>query len=96
MSSKEDLQYLKEFIKDIKYNFIPQLSTQEEDKEEKCDLFQSFLEKIEKQLESRKLESSKVDDSLQHHGFNSGPRNYFIPNIDMWKFDGNDLITWIF
>ena len=60
-------------MKDIKNNFIPHLSTQEED-EEKDDLFQSRLEKIEKKLESRTLESSKVDDSLKHHGFNSGPR----------------------
>ena len=42
------------------------------------------------------LESSKVDDSPQHHGFTSGPRNYFIPNIDMKNFDGKDPITWIF
>ena len=54
------------------------------------------MEKIEKQLESRNLESSKVDDSLQHHGFNLGPRNHFIPKIDMRKFDGKDPITWIF
>ena len=52
--------------------------------------------KLKKQLESRKLESSKVDDSLQHHGFNSGPRNYFIPKIDRRKFDDKDPITWIF
>ena len=83
---------MKEFMKDIKHNFIPRV----DDKEEKKDSFQSHLEKIEKQLESRKLESSKVDDSLQHHGFNSGPRNYFIPKIDMRKFDGKDPITWIF
>ena len=48
IASKEDIQYLKEIIKDIKHNFIPQLSTQEEDKEEKDDLFQSCMEKIEK------------------------------------------------
>ena len=54
------------------------------------------MDKIEKQLESRKLESSKVDDSLQHHRFNSSPRNYFIPKIDMRKFYGKDPITWIF
>ena len=48
MASKEDLQDLKEFIKDIKHNFIPQLSTQEDDKEGKGDLFQSCMEKIEK------------------------------------------------
>ena len=96
INSKEYIQYLKEFIKDTKHKFIPQLSTQEEDKEEQDDLFQSCLEKIEKQLESRNLESSKVDDSLQHHGFNSGPRNYFIQNIDMRNLYGKDPITWIF
>ena len=73
MDRKEDLQDLNELMKDTKHSFIPHV----EDKEEKEDLFQSCLEKIEKQLESRKLESSKVGDSLQHHGFNSGPRNYF-------------------
>ena len=87
---------MKDFIKDIKHNFIPQLSSQEEDKEEKDDLFQSRLEKIEKKMESRNLESSKFDDSLQHHGFNSGPRNYFIHKIDIRKFDDKDPITWIF
>ena len=92
----ENKMSTKEGLKDIKHNLIPQLSTQEEDKEEKYDLFYLRLEKIEKQLESRKLESSKFDDSLQHHGFNSGPRNSFIPNIYMRKFDGNDPITWIF
>ena len=59
-------------------------------------MFQSRLEKIEKQLESKKLESSKVDDSLQHHGFNSVPMNYFIPKIDMRKFDGKDPVVCIF
>ena len=83
-------------MKDIKNNFIPHVSSQEEDKEKKDDLFQSRLEKIEKKLESRKLESSKVDDSLQNHGFNSGPRNYFIPKIDMRKFYDKGPITWIF
>ena len=39
MDSKEYLQDLKGFIKDIEHNFIPQLSTQEEDKEEKYDFF---------------------------------------------------------
>ena len=34
MSSKEYLQDLKGFLKDIKHNFVPQRSTQEEDKEE--------------------------------------------------------------
>ena len=47
-------------MKDIQHSFIPQVSTQEQDKEEKEDLFRSRLEKIEKQLENRKLESSKL------------------------------------
>ena len=55
-------------MKDIKKIFIPYVSTQENNNEEKEDLFQSHLEKIEKQLESVKLESSKFDDSLQRHG----------------------------
>ena len=42
------------------------------------------------------MESSKVDDSLQHHRINSRPIKYLIPNIDMQKFDGKDSITWIF
>ena len=83
-------------MKDIEHNDIPHLSTQEEDKEEKDDVFQSRLEKFEKQLESKKLESSKVDDPLQHHGFNSGPRKYFIHIIDMAKFDVKGPMTWIF
>ena len=80
----------------IKNIFIPFVSTQEQDEEEKGDLFQSLLEKMKKQLQSRKFEPSKDDDSLQHHGFNSGPRNYFIPKIDLRKFDGKDPVTWIF
>ena len=29
-------------------------------------------------------------------GFNSAPRNYFIPKINMRLFDGNYPLTWIF
>ena len=39
MARKEDLQDLKELMKDIEHSFIPHVSTQEEDKEEKWDLF---------------------------------------------------------
>ena len=49
MDRKENLQELKELMKDIKHSFIPHV----EDKEEKEDLFQSRMEKIEKQLVSR-------------------------------------------
>ena len=38
---------MKDFIKDIKHNFIPRLSTQEVDTKEQANLFQSHLEKIE-------------------------------------------------
>ena len=48
MAIKEDLQDLKELMKDIKHRFIPHVATQKEDKEEKGDLSQSCLEKIEK------------------------------------------------
>ena len=75
MAIKEDLLDLKDFIEDIKHNFIPQFSTTEEDKEEQDDLFQSCLEKIEEKLESRNLDSSKFDDSLQQHKFNSSAIN---------------------
>ena len=64
MARKEYLQDLKELMKDIENRFIPHVSTQEYDKEKKYDLFQSRLEKIKKQLENRKFEYSKVDDSL--------------------------------
>ena len=30
------------------------------------------------------------------HGFNSTPRNYFIPKIDMSRFDGDYHVTRIF
>ena len=57
------------------------------------DLFWSCVEKIEKQLESRNLESLKFDDSLQQHKFKSRGKNYFIPKIEMGNFDGKDPIT---
>jgi hypothetical protein len=51
-------------------------------------------------VEEIKIESQNHDySSLQdphHQGFNVAPRNYFIPKIDMRKFDGKDPITWIF
>ena len=47
MDRKEDLQDLNELMKEMKHRFIPHVSTQEEDKEEKYDLFHSRLEKIE-------------------------------------------------
>ena len=55
--------------------------------------------KIENNWRIRDLSSRH---SIIHHsiiyimGFNFGPRNYFIPKIDMRKFDNKDPITWIF
>ena len=49
MATKEFLQDLKELMKDIKHSFILHVSTQEVDKEEKEELFQSCMEKTEKQ-----------------------------------------------
>jgi hypothetical protein len=59
---------------------------------------QSHMGSILSQLESTNTEFQNYS-SLQdphHQGFKSAPRNYFIPKIDMRKFDGKDPITWIF
>lgn len=75
-------------------------STNEEDKEKKNAESQLHIEKIESQLENKWSKSSISDhSSLQDPHFprlNLEPMNYFIPNIDMRNFDGNDTLTWIF
>ena len=48
-----------------------------------------------KKFESLTYDLSSTQDP-HFHGFNSTPRNYFIPNIDMIKFDGNYYVAWIF
>ena len=48
MSNKEYIQELKELMNDIKNIFNLDSSAQEEDKEEKGDLLQSCIPKIEK------------------------------------------------
>jgi hypothetical protein len=53
---------------------------------------QSHMGSILSQLESTNTEFQNYS-SLQdphHQGFKSAPRNYFIPKIDMRKFDGKD------
>jgi hypothetical protein len=45
-------------------------------------------------IESYNHDYSSLQDP-HHQSFNAAPRNYFIPNIDMRKFDGKYLITWI-
>jgi hypothetical protein len=71
-----------------------------ENKENKIIEPWSHMGKILTHLENMKIESQNHDhSSLQDPsslGFNSGPRNYLIPNIDMRKFYGKYPITWIF
>jgi len=56
----------------------------------------NILKKVEKMsMESKNHYYSSCKDP-HHTGFNSTPRNYFIPKIDMRKFDGKYPITWIF
>ena len=46
-------------------------------------------------IESQNHDYSSLQDP-HHQGFKSTPRNYFVPKIDMRKFDGKDPIAWIF
>ena len=85
----------KEVVKDIFGHLNQNSRPLEDDKESKRGLFQSHLEKIEKQLENKRFESPTFDHSSHHHGFNSRLGAYFIPKIDMRKFDSNDPIIWI-
>jgi hypothetical protein len=59
-----------------------------------------YMGKILTNVENVRIEPRDHDYSsfqdLHHGGFNSTPRNYLIPTIYMSKFDGKDLITWIF
>jgi len=61
---------------------------------------QSHMENILTNAKNIKIESYNHDYSslqgLHNLGYNLAQRNYFIPKIDMSKFDGKDLITWIF
>ena len=74
-------------------------STQEEVKENKDVESESHTGKIEAQLKKNRFESLKNDiSSLQDphfHGFNSSPKNYFIPKIDMSMFNANYPLAWI-
>ena len=60
----------------------------------------SLTRKVEAQLKIKKFESLTyaISSSQDPHfcRFNSAPRNYFIPNINMIKFDGNYHVAWIF
>ena len=74
--------------------------TQEEVNENKVVESQSLTGKVEAQLKIKKFESLTYDLSSAKdplfHGFNSTPRNYFIPTIDMIKLDGTYHVVWIF
>ena len=59
------------------------------------DLSHTHIEKIGKHLENKRFESLQFHNSSHHHGFNSGPRNYFMPKVELRKFDGMYVFTWV-
>ena len=98
---KYDIHSIKEeILNEIRVRHTRKSFTQEEVIENKVVESQSLTGKVEEQLKINNFESLTYDISLAQdphfHGFNSAPRNYFIPNIDMTKFDGNYQVTWIF
>lgn len=88
------------FLNEIRVRHTRKSFTQEEVNKKKDVESLSLIGKVGAQLKIKKFESLTYDlsaDQYPHfHGFNSTPRNYFIPNIDMIKFDGNYPVTWIF
>ena len=105
---KKELDDLKYDIHSIKEEILNEIRvwhtrksfTQEEVNENKDVESLSLTGKVEAQLKIKKFESLTYDISSSQdtnfHGFNSVPRNYFILNIDMIKFDGNYHVKWIF
>ena len=89
-----------EILNEIRVRHTRKSFTQEEVNKNKDVESLSLTGKVEAQLTIKKFESLtydlSVDQDPHFHGFNSTPRNYFIPNIDMIKFDGNYPVTWIF
>jgi len=57
------------------------------------------MENILTNVEKINIDSCNHDYSSLHYlhyqEFNSVPRNYLVPNFDMTKFDGKDIIIWI-
>ena len=97
---KYDIHSIKEeILNEIRVRHTRKSFTQEEVIENKVVESQSLTGKVEEQLKINNFESLTYDISLAQdphfHGFNSTPRNYFIPNIDMIKFDGNYHVAWI-
>ena len=98
---KYDLHSIKyEIYNEIRVRHIVNSSIEEEDNENKNVESQSHIAKMETHLERLRFESLKYDMPLlqdpHFHGFNSIPRTYFIPKINMRMFDGNYPLTWIF
>jgi hypothetical protein len=87
-------------LNEIRVQHTRKSFTQEEVNENKDVESLLLIGKVEAQLKIKKFESltyglSSAQDP-HFHGFNSTPRNYFIPNIDMIMFDGNYHVAWIF
>ena len=87
-SLKYDIHSIKEKnLTEIRVRHTRKSSTQEEVKKKKDVESQSLTGKVEAQLMIKKFESLTYDiSSVQYphfQGFNSAPRNYFIPKIDM-------------
>ena len=98
---KYDIHSIKEKnLNEIRVRHTRKSFTQEEVNENKDVESQSLTGKVEAQLRIKKFESLTYDISStkdpHFHGFNLAPRNYFIPNIDMIKFDDNYHVAWIF
>jgi hypothetical protein len=100
-SLKYDIHSMREeILNEIRVRHTHKSFTQEEVNENKDVESLSLIGKVEAQLKIKKFESLTYDLSsaqdTHFHGFNSTPRNYFIPNIDMIKFDDNYPVAWIF
>ena len=98
---KYDIHSMREeILNEIRVRHTRKSFTQEEVNKNKDVEPLSLTGKVEAQLNIKKFESLTCDISSaqdpQCHGFNSAPRNYFIPNIDMIKFDGNYPVAWLF
>ena len=85
ITSKDDFKKLKsEILNEIKH--FSNLCPCKENKDNNIDLSQPHIDKIEKHMENNMFESLIIDNP-HNHGFNSGPRNYFIHNSELRKFD---------
>ena len=97
---KYDIHSMREeILNEIRVRHTCKSFTQEEVNENKDVESLSLTGKVEAQLKIKKFESLTYDLSADQdphfHGFNSKPMNYFIPNIDMIKFDDNYVVKWI-